>query len=108
MSTEESVSASASERVSEPEAMERALDLAWRGWGRVAPNPLVGAVVLQDGSIVGEGWHAEYGGDHEEVAALKPPGARARAATVVVALEPCSPHGRTPPCTARPPAAGLR
>ena len=48
------------------EAMDRALALAWRGWGRVAPNPLVGAVVLQGDLLVGEGWHAEYGGPHAE------------------------------------------
>jgi len=107
MSTEGSVSASASERVSEPEAMERALDLAWRGWGRVAPNPLVGAVVLRDGSIVGEGWHAEYGGDHAEVAALKAARDRARGATAVVTLEPCAHHGKTPPCTDALLAAGV-
>src|SRR3989442_6388402 len=108
MSTEVSASASASERVSEPEAMERALDLAWRGWGRVAPNPLVGAVVLHDGSIVGDGWHAEYGGDHAEVAALKAAGDRARGATLVVTLEPCAHHGKTPPCTDAIRAAGIR
>src|SRR6266480_5265957 len=107
MSTEVSVSASASERVSEPEAMQRALDLAWRGWGRVAPNPLVGAVVLRDGVVVGEGWHAEYGGDHAEVAALKAAGDRARGATVVVTLEPCAHHGKTPPCTDALLAAGV-
>ena len=107
MSTEGSVSASASERVSEPEAMQRALDLAWRGWGRVAPNPLVGAVVLRDGVVVGEGWHAEYGGDHAEVAALKAAGDRARGATVVVTLEPCAHHGKTPPCTDALLAAGV-
>jgi len=107
MSTEVSVFASVSERVSEPEAMQRALDLAWRGWGRVAPNPLVGAVVLQDGRIVGEGWHAEYGGPHAEVVALEAAGDRARGATVVVTLEPCSHYGKTPPCTDALLAAGV-
>src|SRR2546425_1263917 len=108
MSTEESVSASASERVSEPEAMQRALDLAWRGWGRVAPNPLVGAVVLPAGGgrVVGEGWHAEYGGPHAEVVALQAAGAAARGATVVVTLEPCAHHGKTPPCSDALLAAG--
>src|SRR5437762_1540816 len=107
MSTEVSVSASASERVSEPEAMQRALDLAWRGWGRVAPNPMVGAVVLHGGSVVGEGWHAEFGGPHAEVVALQAAGDRARGATVVVTLEPCSHHGKTPPCTDALLAAGV-
>src|SRR5207253_11089023 len=80
-------------------AMERALDLARRGWGRVAPNPLVGAVVLAGETIVGEGYHAEFGGPHAEVVALKAAGERARGATLVVNLEPCAHHGKTPPCT---------
>jgi len=79
--------------------MERALDLARRGWGRVAPNPLVGAVVLAGGEIVGEGYHAEFGGPHAEVVALEAAGERARGATLVVNLEPCAHHGKTPPCT---------
>lgn len=79
--------------------MRRALELAWAGWGRVAPNPLVGAVVLADGRVVGEGWHAEYGGPHAEVGALDAAGEAARGATLVVTLEPCAHHGKTPPCT---------
>jgi diaminohydroxyphosphoribosylaminopyrimidine deaminase/5-amino-6-(5-phosphoribosylamino)uracil reductase len=88
--------------------MARALDLAWRGWGRVAPNPLVGAVVLHNGELVGEGWHAEYGAAHAEPAALRAAGDRARGATLVVTLEPCAHHGRTPPCTDAILAAGIR
>src|SRR5437879_10343451 len=87
-------------------AMERALDLARRGWGRVAPNPLVGAVVLAGDTVVGEGYHAEYGGPHAEVVALEAAGARARGATLVVNLEPCAHHGKTPPCTDAIVAAG--
>jgi diaminohydroxyphosphoribosylaminopyrimidine deaminase/5-amino-6-(5-phosphoribosylamino)uracil reductase len=79
--------------------MTRALDLAVRGWGRVAPNPLVGAVVVAHGQAVGEGFHAEYGGPHAEVTALERVGAAARGATVYVTLEPCAHHGKTPPCT---------
>ncbi|HEX5726270.1 MAG TPA: bifunctional diaminohydroxyphosphoribosylaminopyrimidine deaminase/5-amino-6-(5-phosphoribosylamino)uracil reductase RibD [Longimicrobiaceae bacterium] len=79
--------------------MRRALDLAGRGWGRVAPNPLVGSVVVRDGRVVGEGWHAEYGGPHGEAAALRAAGEAARGATVYVTLEPCSHFGKTPPCT---------
>ncbi|HZH80102.1 MAG TPA: bifunctional diaminohydroxyphosphoribosylaminopyrimidine deaminase/5-amino-6-(5-phosphoribosylamino)uracil reductase RibD [Gemmatimonadales bacterium] len=79
--------------------MQRALDLARRGWGRVAPNPLVGAVVLSGDAVVGEGYHAEYGGPHAEVVALQAAGERARGATLVVNLEPCAHHGKTPPCT---------
>jgi diaminohydroxyphosphoribosylaminopyrimidine deaminase/5-amino-6-(5-phosphoribosylamino)uracil reductase len=79
--------------------MRRALVLAARGAGQVAPNPLVGAVVVQDGTIVGEGWHAEYGRDHAEVVALNIAGERARGATLYVTLEPCNHTGKTPPCT---------
>jgi len=79
--------------------MRRALDLALRGWGRVAPNPLVGAVVLRGDEVAGEGFHAELGGPHAEVVALQAAGKRARGATLVVNLEPCAHHGRTPPCT---------
>ncbi len=83
---------------SDREAMELALRLAWRGWGRVGTNPMVGAVVLNNGEIVGEGWHAEFGGPHAEVAALEKAGARARGGDIVVTLEPCRHHGKTPPC----------
>ena len=98
MSSEVSASGSASKE-SERAAMERALDLARRGWGRVAPNPLVGAVVLSGDAVVGEGYHAEFGGPHAEVVALEAAGGRARGATLVVNLEPCAHHGKTPPCT---------
>src|SRR5438093_1701309 len=73
-----------------------------------APNPLVGAVILQGDTVVGEGFHAEYGGPHAEVAALAAAGARARGATLVVTLEPCAHHGKTPPCTDAIRAAGIR
>src|ERR671915_1277851 len=79
--------------------MRRALVLARRGWGRTAPNPMVGAVVVRDGKIVGEGWHAEYGGPHAEAVALEAAGDRARGSTVYVTLEPCAHLGNTPPCT---------
>ncbi len=88
--------------------MHRALDLAWRGWGRVQPNPLVGAVLLRDGAIVGEGWHAEHGGSHAEAAALAAAGDRARGATVLVTLEPCAHWGKQPPCTDALIRAGVR
>lgn len=87
--------------------MGRALSLAWRGWGRVAPNPLVGAVVLQGEAVVGEGWHAEFGGLHAETAALNAAGSAARGATVVVTLEPCNHLGKQPPCTEALIAAGV-
>ncbi len=77
--------------------MARAITLAHQGWGRVAPNPLVGAVLLRDGAVIGEGYHAEFGGPHAEIHALQscddPKGA-----TCVVNLEPCTHMGKTPPC----------
>jgi diaminohydroxyphosphoribosylaminopyrimidine deaminase/5-amino-6-(5-phosphoribosylamino)uracil reductase len=88
--------------------MRRALALAARGWGRVAPNPLVGAVVVRDEEVVGEGYHAEYGQPHAEVEALRAAGERARGATVYVTLEPCAHQGKTPPCTGALLAAGVR
>ena len=79
--------------------MERALELAERGRGTTHPNPVVGAVVVRDGEVVGEGWHERKGGPHAEVAALAAAGERARGATLYVTLEPCAHHGSTPPCT---------
>lgn len=87
--------------------MRRALALAERGWGRVEPNPRVGAVVVRDGEVVGEGWHAEFGGPHAEVAALRAAGERARGATLYVTLEPCSHFGKTPPCSLAVRDAGI-
>jgi diaminohydroxyphosphoribosylaminopyrimidine deaminase / 5-amino-6-(5-phosphoribosylamino)uracil reductase len=78
--------------------MARAVDLAWRGWGRVAPNPLVGAVLLSGGQMIAEAWHAEYGEAHAEALALASAGDRAQGATLVVTLEPCTHHGKQPPC----------
>jgi diaminohydroxyphosphoribosylaminopyrimidine deaminase / 5-amino-6-(5-phosphoribosylamino)uracil reductase len=78
--------------------LERALELAERGRGRTVPNPLVGAVLVADGEIVGEGWHERAGEAHAEVVALEAAGERARGATLYVTLEPCAHHGRTPPC----------
>ncbi|HKU60635.1 MAG TPA: bifunctional diaminohydroxyphosphoribosylaminopyrimidine deaminase/5-amino-6-(5-phosphoribosylamino)uracil reductase RibD [Gemmatimonadales bacterium] len=88
--------------------MQHALDLAWRGWGRVHPNPLVGAVVLDDGVLVGEGWHGEYGAAHAEPIALGAAGPRARGATLVVTLEPCAHQGKQPPCVQAILRAGIR
>jgi diaminohydroxyphosphoribosylaminopyrimidine deaminase/5-amino-6-(5-phosphoribosylamino)uracil reductase len=93
--------------VTEQEAMHHALSLALRGWGRVAPNPLVGCVLLRDGEVVGEGWHAEFGGPHAERAALDQAGAKASGATAVVTLEPCAHQGKQPPCAEALIAAGV-
>ena len=80
-------------------SLQRALELAERGRGNVDyTHPLVGAVVVSDGEVVGEGWYAGRGSPHAEVAALQAAGERARGATLYVTLEPCSHHGDTPPC----------
>src|SRR3954468_1552245 len=81
------------------EYMRRALFLAQQGWGQTAPNPMVGAVVVRDGVVVGEGFHARFGEPHAEVVALKAAGERAKGATMYVTLEPCNHFGKTPPCT---------
>jgi diaminohydroxyphosphoribosylaminopyrimidine deaminase / 5-amino-6-(5-phosphoribosylamino)uracil reductase len=88
-------------------ALARARELAMRGRGRVSPNPLVGAVVLREGVTVAEGWHEGPGQPHAEVVALAAAGEAARGATVVCTLEPCSHHGRTPPCADALVAAGV-
>jgi diaminohydroxyphosphoribosylaminopyrimidine deaminase/5-amino-6-(5-phosphoribosylamino)uracil reductase len=78
--------------------MARALQLAARGLFTTSPNPRVGCVIVKDGRVVGEGWHERAGTPHAEIHALKAAGEAARSATVYVTLEPCSHHGRTPPC----------
>jgi len=88
-------------------SLERALELAERGRGTTHPNPIVGAVVVRDGEVVGEGWHERAGGPHAEVGALEAAGERARGATLYVTLEPCTHHGRTPPCVDRVLEAGV-
>jgi diaminohydroxyphosphoribosylaminopyrimidine deaminase/5-amino-6-(5-phosphoribosylamino)uracil reductase len=79
--------------------MERALALAERGRGLVSPNPMVGAVVVSDGRVLGEGFHAGAGKAHAEIEALREAGDAARGATLFTTLEPCDHFGRTPPCT---------
>ena len=88
--------------------MGRALDLARQGLGYVEPNPMVGAVVVRDGTAVGEGYHARFGGPHAEVVALTAAAEGARGADLYVTLEPCCHHGKTPPCTEAILAAGIR
>lgn len=87
--------------------LERALELAERGRGTTRPNPVVGAVIVRDGDIVGEGWHERVGGPHAEIVALEAAGERARGGTLFVTLEPCPHHGRTPPCTEAIIAGGI-
>lgn len=88
--------------------MRRALDLARQGLGRTSPNPAVGAVIVRDGRVVGEGYHRQAGTPHAEVHALQAAGEAARGATLYVTLEPCCHYGRTPPCTEAIIAAGIR
>jgi diaminohydroxyphosphoribosylaminopyrimidine deaminase/5-amino-6-(5-phosphoribosylamino)uracil reductase len=89
--------------------MRRAIDLARLGAGFVEPNPLVGAVIVDDDlRLVGEGWHERFGGAHAEVNAIARAGVQARGATLVVTLEPCCHFGKTPPCVEAIIAAGLR
>ncbi|MFZ2855387.1 MAG: bifunctional diaminohydroxyphosphoribosylaminopyrimidine deaminase/5-amino-6-(5-phosphoribosylamino)uracil reductase RibD [Rhodocyclaceae bacterium] len=93
--------------VADHEFMARALRLAESGLNSTAPNPRVGCVVVKDGQIVGEGWHRYAGEPHAEVLALQAAGSRAAGATIYVSLEPCSHHGRTPPCCDALLAAGV-
>jgi diaminohydroxyphosphoribosylaminopyrimidine deaminase/5-amino-6-(5-phosphoribosylamino)uracil reductase len=89
-------------------SLERALELAERGRGTTYPNPIVGAVVVRDGEVIGEGWHERKGGPHAEVVALDAAGRRARGATLYVTMEPCAHHGSTPPCTEAVLTAGIK
>ncbi len=90
------------------EFMGQALQLAGRGLYTTTPNPRVGCAVVRDGALVGTGWHEKAGMPHAEALALEAAGARARGATLYVNLEPCSHHGRTPPCVDAMIAAGVK
>ncbi|BAZ69071.1 riboflavin biosynthesis protein RibD [Fischerella sp. NIES-4106] len=87
--------------------MRRCLELAERALGRTSPNPMVGAVIVKDGEIIGEGFHPRAGEPHAEVFALKAAGVNAHGATIYVSLEPCNHYGRTPPCSEALVAAGV-
>jgi diaminohydroxyphosphoribosylaminopyrimidine deaminase/5-amino-6-(5-phosphoribosylamino)uracil reductase len=90
------------------ELMDIALELALRGQGYTSPNPMVGAIVVKDGEIVGKGWHRVYGKAHAEVNAIDDAGELAKDADLYVTLEPCNHHGKTPPCTEKILASGIR
>jgi diaminohydroxyphosphoribosylaminopyrimidine deaminase / 5-amino-6-(5-phosphoribosylamino)uracil reductase len=88
--------------------MKMALDLASKGQGETSPNPMVGAVIVKDGKIVGQGYHPAAGKAHAEVYAIDDAGINAENATLYVTLEPCNHHGRTPPCTEKILKAGIQ
>jgi diaminohydroxyphosphoribosylaminopyrimidine deaminase/5-amino-6-(5-phosphoribosylamino)uracil reductase len=88
--------------------MQIALDLAQKGTGFVNPNPLVGAIIVKNGAIIGRGYHKTFGGPHAEVFALEQAAEEADGGTMYVTLEPCCHQGKTPSCTRRIVAAGIR
>jgi diaminohydroxyphosphoribosylaminopyrimidine deaminase/5-amino-6-(5-phosphoribosylamino)uracil reductase len=88
--------------------MKRALTLAKKGLGKTHPNPVVGCVIVKNGTIIGEGWHKQAGGHHAEIHALEMAGKEARGADVYVTLEPCCHTGKTPPCSKALIRAGVR
>jgi diaminohydroxyphosphoribosylaminopyrimidine deaminase/5-amino-6-(5-phosphoribosylamino)uracil reductase len=88
--------------------LQRAEELAARGWGYVQPNPMVGCVLVRDGEVVGEGFHERFGGPHAEIVALESALGRANGSTAYVTLEPCNHHGKTPPCSEALIDAGVR
>jgi diaminohydroxyphosphoribosylaminopyrimidine deaminase / 5-amino-6-(5-phosphoribosylamino)uracil reductase len=107
MMREREMAGSETERADDARFMDRALALAENGLGLAAPNPMVGALVVAGGEIVGEGWHEGPGTPHAEVVALRGAGERARGATLYTTLEPCSHQGRTPPCAPAVARAGV-
>ena len=88
--------------------MNRAWELALKGWGKTSPNPMVGALIVKSGKIIAEGYHHSCGNDHAEIDALKKAGVKAKGATLYVTLEPCGHTGRTPPCTQAIVKAGIK
>lgn len=96
------------DRETQQQWMRRALTLAAKAQGRTSPNPLVGAVIVRGDTVVGEGYHHRAGKPHAEIEALKKAGDKARGADMIVTLEPCCHHGKTPPCTEAVISAGIR
>ncbi|MDP2969167.1 MAG: bifunctional diaminohydroxyphosphoribosylaminopyrimidine deaminase/5-amino-6-(5-phosphoribosylamino)uracil reductase RibD, partial [Deltaproteobacteria bacterium] len=88
--------------------MKRALRLAERGRGRTSPNPMVGAVLVKDGKVVGEGYHVRSGEAHAEIVALRKAGDEARGSVLYINLEPCTHYGKTPPCAPALIEAGVK
>lgn len=98
----------ATSEVTDIQWMRHALSLAERGTGNVSPNPRVGCVIVHDGAVIAEGWHARYGGQHAEAHALAQADRIPADATLYVNLEPCSHHGKTPPCADAIIASGIK
>ncbi len=88
--------------------MNRAYELALKGWGKVSPNPMVGAVLVKSGKVIAEGWHPFCGGPHAEAMAIAKAGAKAKGADLYLTLEPCLHFGRTPPCVQAIIQAGIK
>lgn len=86
-------------RMNDQQYMRKALKLSLRGWGKVSPNPYVGAIIVKDNQIIAEGWHKIHGGPHAEIEALNLAKENAKGATIYVTLEPCCHYGKTGPCT---------
>jgi diaminohydroxyphosphoribosylaminopyrimidine deaminase/5-amino-6-(5-phosphoribosylamino)uracil reductase len=93
--------------MTEAEYMRKAITLAKRGLGTTSPNPMVGAVVVKGGKVIGEGYHRKAGEAHAEIVALEKAGQRARGGTLILNLEPCCHTGKTPPCVNSIMSAGL-
>ena len=79
--------------------MSRAIHLAQKGLGKVSPNPMVGCVIVKNGKVIGEGFHESFGGQHAEIEAIKNCIEDPSDASIYITLEPCSHHGKTPPCS---------
>lgn len=94
--------------MNDQELMRKALECAEKGWGKTSPNPMVGAIIVKNGEIVGSGYHAKAGEAHAEVNAINDAGSNASGADLYVTLEPCSSYGRTPPCTEAIKKAGIK
>ena len=90
------------------EFMKQTLRLAKKGLGSTSPNPLVGALVVKDGKVIGSGYHKKAGAPHAEIEALLRAGKKAKGATLYVNLEPCNHYGRTPPCTTAIVKSGIK
>ncbi|MDR0485190.1 MAG: bifunctional diaminohydroxyphosphoribosylaminopyrimidine deaminase/5-amino-6-(5-phosphoribosylamino)uracil reductase RibD [Elusimicrobiota bacterium] len=88
--------------------MIEAISLAAKGFGKVAPNPMVGAVIVKDGEIIGRGYHRVFGSHHAEINALRDAGARSEGADIYITLEPCNSFGKKPPCSQEIIKAGIK